>query len=88
MQVIHVETEKNYENAVARLIADRIMNHDPELVVNTAEAAAYLNNDENVGEEINLEEDTGRSANSEGDALRRTVEIIVEKLMIILKPAA
>jgi len=78
MQVIHAETEQTYENAVAKLIVDRMLNHirelelnttdklgnekanemmnaRPELDMNSAEAAAYFNNYEIVGEDMDWE---------------------------------
>jgi hypothetical protein len=81
MLVIHAETEQTDENIVAILIFDRMLNHDheselstadifgnvktyemmmqkPELDVKSAEAATYFNNYENVGEEMELEENT------------------------------
>ena len=37
MQVIHAETEQTYENAVAKLVVDRMLNHIRELELNTTD---------------------------------------------------
>jgi len=37
MQVIHAETEQTYENAVAKLIVGRMLNHIRELELNTTD---------------------------------------------------
>jgi hypothetical protein len=78
MQAIHGQSEQTGENAVVKLIADKMLNYatdlelstvrnqraygilnkQPELDVNTAQAAAYMNNHEKTDKDTKLEKIT------------------------------
>jgi hypothetical protein len=88
MQAIHGQNEQTGENAVVKLIADKMLNYatglelsttdtvrnqraygmlnrQPELDVNTAQAAAYMNNHEKTDKDTKVKKTTAGFAGSD-----------------------
>ena len=71
------ELELNTADIVGNEKAKEMMNARPELEINSAEAAAYFNNYENVDEDMDFEKNTAVFPTSDVDAYINVVDIVV-----------
>jgi hypothetical protein len=62
MQVIYAQTDQSGENVVARLIVERMLNHDPKLELSSADSIGKENAYEVTNEETKVEENTAEAA--------------------------